>query len=334
MELNIMDHIPDRLLESGPEALVEFLPGPTLFRLQGEEDPPLFVSTLLHGDEPTGYLAIRDLLKKYQGQTLPRSLWLFLGNVEAAQQKLRHLPAQRDFNRIWNGGSDPEHRLAQQVLDIARSAPLFASVDIHNNTGLNPHYACVNKLEGPFLQLAKLFGPTMVYFTRPKEVISIAFSKICPAVTIECGQPGDDKGVRHAFNYLDLCLNLGAKALDREDIEDEQVYHTIARIIVPPEYTIGFNPEQADTDFTFIPELDRMNFSEQPENTILGWRHNASANLIIQNEEGEEVSEDFLKFKGKEIRLKRSVVPCMFTTNAEAIMDDCLGYLMQRYILS
>ncbi len=329
MELNVMDHIPDRLMESEPGQLAEFLSGPTLFKIQGDQDPPLFVSTLLHGDEPTGFLAVQEILKKYVGQKLPRSLWLFLGNIEAAQHNLRHLPHQRDFNRIWNGGSGPEHQLAQQVLDAARSKPLFASVDIHNNTGLNPYYACINKLEGPFLQLAKLFGPTMVYFTRPKEVISIAFSTICPAVTLECGKPGDAKGVRHAFNYLDLCLNLGAKALDREDSEDEQVYHTIARIIVPPAHTINFDPEETSTDFTFIPD-----FNEQPENTILGWRRNPSANLLVQNEDGEEVSGDFLHYKGEEIRLKRSVVPCMFTTNADAVMDDCLGYLMQRYILS
>jgi hypothetical protein len=33
------------------------------------------------------------------------------------------------------------------------------------------------------------------------------------------------------------------------------------------------------------------------------------------------------------MRLIRSVMPSMFTTFAPNVLDDCLGYLMQRYAL-
>ena len=34
-----------------------------------------------------------------------------------------------------------------------------------------------------------------------------------------------------------------------------------------------------------------------------------------------------------EIRLKRAVVPSMFSTNERVVHQDCLGYLMERFAL-
>jgi hypothetical protein len=37
------------------------------------------------------------------GYDLPRSLSLFVGNTAAAEQGVRHLPEQPDYNRVWPG---------------------------------------------------------------------------------------------------------------------------------------------------------------------------------------------------------------------------------------
>jgi hypothetical protein len=78
---------------------------------------------------------------------------------------------------------------------------VFASIDVHNNTGLNPHYACVNRLDKEFLWLASLFGRLVIYFTHPKGTQTAAFAPFCPAVTLECGKPEHPYGVEHAFEY-------------------------------------------------------------------------------------------------------------------------------------
>jgi len=156
-------------------------------------------------------MAIQLLLKKYKDKQLPRSLSLFFGNVTAAGQNLRRLESQPDYNRIWPGTefSDcPETKMAKEIVSIMKKRDVFASVDVHNNTGLNPHYACINHLDNQFLQLASLFGRLIVYFIRPKGVQSAAFAQICPAVTLECGRPGQQHGVEHAFEYLNSCLHL------------------------------------------------------------------------------------------------------------------------------
>lgn len=107
MQVHRAEGIPNGLLETEPSALHTILHGPTMFRLEGERDDTLFVSTLLHGNEPTGFLALQKLLKQFQDKKPPRNLLVFLGNIEAAKENVRHLESQPDYNRIWNGVISP-----------------------------------------------------------------------------------------------------------------------------------------------------------------------------------------------------------------------------------
>ena len=157
------DYLPAGLLDKVAGELHELLNGPTLIHLPGERPEPLFVSVLLHGNEDTGWEALKTVLRKYQNQHLPRALSFFIGNVAAARYGQRHLPLQADYNRIWKGeGDGPEDVMVRQVLERMQELGVFACIDIHNNTGRNPHYACVNQLEHGFFHLARLFSRTEI----------------------------------------------------------------------------------------------------------------------------------------------------------------------------
>ena len=183
--LTILEELPAGLLQRDAPALHEVLSGPTLIHLQGRRRKPLLVTVLLHGNENTGWLAARELLRRYSGRTLPRSMSLLIGNVIAARSGIRRLDEQPDFNRVWGRGDTPEHAMARQVVTEMAQRKVFASVDVHNNTGFNPHYACVNSLDTSYLHLATLFSRTVVYFTKPDTVQSLAMAQVCPAVTLE-----------------------------------------------------------------------------------------------------------------------------------------------------
>jgi len=119
---------------------------------------------------------------------------------------------------------------------------LFASVDVHNNTGLNPHYACVNRVDDRFFQLATLFGRTVVYFIRPRGVQSMALAELCPAVTLECGQVGQSLGVAHATDFLDACLHLAEIPDHPVAAHDMDLFHTVAVVRIPDGVPFGFEP--------------------------------------------------------------------------------------------
>ena len=333
--LTQFDHLPDGLLDVSSRELHRLLPGPSLIHLPGRQERPLFVSVLLHGNEETGLQAAQALLAKYAGRELPRALSLFIGNVDAAREHHRRLDGQPDYNRVWPGGEDadsPEARMmAEVVAEMARRRP-FAAVDVHNNTGLNPHYGCVNRLDPAFLHLANLFSRTVVYFLRPTGVASMAMAELCPAVTVECGQPGQPHGRDHAADYLDGCLHLRAfpehHPVHHQDID---LFHTVATVKVPE--TVSFSFAGAGSgEIEFVRDLDHLNFRELPAGTFLG-SLNGGGWLEAWSEAGDEVAARYFDLADGELRTRVPLMPSMFTLNEEVIRQDCLGYLMERYPL-
>ena len=331
--LNILDNVSDHMLELEAKDLHTVLPGPTLIHLEGRKVDPVFVSVLLHGNEDTGWLAIRDLLKKYRDQTLPRSLSVFIGNVKAARFYERFMDGQPDFNRIWADNEQnkdlPERAMVRQVVATMKARKVFASIDIHNNTGLNPHYACVRVLEHNHLHLATLFGRTVVYFLTPREVQTEPFSQLCPAVTVECGQPGQPHGVEHAREFVDAVLHLSefpAHAINERDVD---LFHTVAVAKVPETASISFG--DSDSDIRFMEDLDHLNFRELPAGTTFGWvKPGSDAVISVYNDQGQSVSKDYFKIEDHELRTVRPVMPSMLTVSTTAIRKDCLCYLMER----
>jgi succinylglutamate desuccinylase len=331
--LNVLDHFPPPLLELEAFRLRETLPGPTLIHLPGRRPEPLFVSVLLHGDEDTGWYAVQALLRKYQGRELPRALSIFIGNVAAGGARVRFLPGQPDYNRIWEDipgvAEFPERRMMRRIVDEMRARRVFASIDIHNNTGINPHYACVRQMAPRFLQLATLFSRTVVYFLKPDGVQTAAFSVLCPAVTVECGQSGQAHGVAHAAEYLEACLQLSAIPDHAVAPHDIDLFHSVAIVKVPADVSFGFDDQ--DTDIRFAEGLDHMNFRELPAGTLLGRALSDRARLDVRDEQGRDVSTDYLRWQDGEIRTVVPVMPSMLTVSTQAIRQDCLCYLMQRH---
>jgi len=332
MAVKQLSTYPKELLTADAKDLHALIPEATLFHLSGKQKEPLFISVLLHGNETTGLLALQKLLIKYKDQELPRSLSFFLGNIEAANQGVRRLDHQPDYNRIWPGTDQTETKesqVAQEIVSIMAKRKVFASIDVHNNTGLNPHYACITQLDNQFLQLATIFGRLVVYFTRPKGVQCGAFAQLCPAVTLECGKPGQPHGVEHAFEYLNSCLRLSELPDRPVPAQDINVYHTVAQVKVNKGISFSFDNPQSD--LLLDKDLEQMNFTEIPAGTQLGHVFDQS-NLPItaKAETGELVTEKFFTLVDKRLQLNKNTMPSMLTLDERVIEQDCLCYLMER----
>jgi succinylglutamate desuccinylase len=327
--------LPAGLLEAQADALAELLGGPSLVHLPGRRERPLFIAVLLHGNETTGLFAVQSLLREFRDRELPRSLSLFIGNVDAAHDRVRRLAGQPDYNRVWPGTEhpdSPERRLMAEIFDIMRQRRPFASVDVHNNTGINPHYACINRIDHRFMHLASLFSRTMVYFIRPRGVQSMAFAELCPAVTVECGKVGQSAGQEHVGEFLRACLHLSEIPEHPVPPHDVDLYHTVATVRVPRVFSFGFGDKPVDV--CFVNELDHLNFRELPPGTELA-RLNGVAKLPVEalDEQGQEVAERFFTVENDLLRTRRSLMPAMLTLDERVIRQDCLGYLMERYPL-
>ena len=334
MMLNEIENLPDGLLDASVGSLAELLGGPTLMHLPGRRPEPLFVTVLAHGNESTGFYALQALLKKYRDQELPRALSVFIGNVDAAAEGQRFLDGQADYNRVWPGTGQqeaPEALMMQQVVDSQRARRAFASIDVHNNTGINPHYGCINRVDNQFLHLASLFSRTVVYFIRPLGVQSMAMSYVCPAVTIECGKPDHEYGMAHACDYMDACLHLSELPQHPVASHDVDLFHTVAIVKIPGDISFGF--DEGVADLQLVRNIDHLNFRELPAGTALGRiRPGAAVRLDVSDDNNQSVYDRYFSVEDNTLLTARPLMPSMFTLDEKNIRQDCLGYLMERLL--
>lgn len=332
--LAICDAIPDDVLTADAGQLHEVLQQPTLFLLPGRRPEPLFVSVLLHGNEDVGWRAAQELLRAQSGKELPRTLALFVGNVSAARADRRRLDGQPDYNRVWPGAEDdgtPEHAMMRQIVAELERRRVFASIDLHNNTGRNPHYGCINRTDFAFLHLAALFSRTVVYFERPRGVQSMAFARLCPAVTCECGKVGDPTGVSHAAEFLDAALHLSELPAHPVAEGDIHLFHTVVTVKIPADVTLAFG-DDGEADLVLPADLDEWNFQPLAAGAVLG-RSRPGARLIVRDAQLRDVTAEYLSDAEGVVRLARPVMPAMLTVDERVIRQDCLGYFMERYPL-
>jgi len=329
--LTVLETLPARFLETPARELHRLLPGPTLIHLPGRRARPLFVSVLLHGNEDSGLVALQQVLRAYERRPLPRALSILVGNVAAAAAGLRRLEQQPDFNRVWPGTDQhqdsPEHAAMAEVCRRMQERELFASIDIHNNTGINPHYSVVNRLDREVLHLALLFSRTVVWFRGLPGTQTTAFSPFCPALTVECGKPGSPANEAHAAAFVEACLHLANFPVHDVHEQDIDLYHTLATVRVPPDISFTFGERVADVHFD--PQLDHMNFRQLDPGTVFG-QTQVDYPLDVRDEQGRERAADFFDCSGGTITLRRSSTPAMLAPDERAVRQDCLCYLMER----
>ena len=169
----------------------------------------------------------------------------------------------------------------------------------------------------------------IVYFIRPKGVQSAAFAELCPAVTLECGRPGQQYGVEHALEFLDSCLHLSELANHPVPHQDIDVFHTVAQVTIPA--NIDFSFSNCDAHLQLNEDLERFNFTELSAGTVLGKINNGSSMPVIaKDEKGIDVTSEFFKINTNELLFNRKTMPSMLTLDQRVIRQDCFCYLMER----
>jgi len=328
----------------------------------------LFVSVLLHGNETSGWYAVRELLRNHQ--PLPWDLLLFIGNVQAAAQGVRTLPNQQDFNRMWQSPQG----IAQEVLRAAAKLPLFAVVDLHNNTGKNPHYSVLTDFSPGSLGLAAHFGNRAIFIEEPATVLTRAFSPRTPNVALELGSANDRQAWVRGYDFLRGLLELDDVA--KKSAQGMQLYRTLARVHVRTNARFDFLSQSTESgmspsarpncgqmtesgaaletseatearavaekgaiseqpptmnglDLVLDDAIEAANFTRLPPGTSFGFASAGVALKVLDNRR-REVTHRYFETRSGRILLKVPVVPAMYTTNVDAARQDCLCYFMER----
>ena len=325
------------ILDAPDEDVLVALRKPALIRIPGTERRPRarFVSALLHGNEDSGYRAVLDLLRG--GEHHPFDLWVFIGNVRAAHQEgwfaHRYLDGQEDFNRTWglDAPTTRMRRCSDAVFEVLASADLEAAVDIHNNTGLNPHYAIVPDPTQEAMGLAASMADTILRWPLRAHTLMEVLSPICPSVSVECGLPGVD--ANHAYAASALRRFLAMESVEDAAVGPRQVFEMQYRIVVRPEVPFAFGGVLTEElDLVLHPGLDHYNFGMLLAGTELGRvPEGGGMPLLVTDMKGREVNRFFEIRKGR-LLVTEDVTPVMLTTTVEQTRRDCFFYISRRRV--
>jgi succinylglutamate desuccinylase/aspartoacylase family protein len=333
--LQFFERPPATLFSTPASELEKLLGGPALIHIAGRQSPPLFLSVLLHGNETSGWQALCEVMSKlvHADAQPERSVILFVGNVAASAQGVRSLPGQMDFNRIWRG----EHgmtRLASEVLDRLAQTPLFAALDIHNNTGRNPHYTVLTQINAATVGLALLFSEKAVLVEEPDTVLTRAVQQFCPSTTVEVGPVGDPQSTARTVSLLEHYLTL--EQVPEAAITELEMHLSLARVHIKPGVAYDFadqlSPsEAAAQDLILTAGMEAVNFHPIQAGTEFGFtRKPLAQTLQVLDTQHRDVTSEFLTDRNGHVTLARPLVPAMYTTDKAVIAQDCLCYFMER----
>lgn len=323
--------LPDGFFDISSASIRSLFPNPTLIHLDGKDPNFLFISILLHGNEYTGLKVMQEVLAEH-AQDLPRSILMFIGNVRAAEANRRYLPDQVDYNRCWPGTeleASATSQMMQRVIEIAHGLPLFAAIDIHNNTGKNPHYACITDPNMQNQNLAARFNRVGMVFNH-RGVSTMAFDGICPAITLECGLPGDPQGIEHACRFVEGMLTLDELPQSQPTRHALHLVESHLTLNIPEDVSFAFDPV-ADVDLRFEHDFEDRNFTLFDPHQVFGYTR-VERPLSITDTDGHDVTDEILRVDEGKIYLNNTLMPAMITRDKLVIRQDCLCHLLQDYL--
>ena len=304
---------------------------PTFLWIPGLDDTRTrAVSTLLHGNEPSGVRAFHRWIR--EGHQPQVNLLCFIGAIGAAithpQFSHRCALGGKDLNRCFRPPFEgQEGTLAQAMLEELHQVQPEALIDMHNTSGRSPAYG-VTTLNGERQEtLAGVFCDHLIVTDLRLGTLMEATEKAWPTVTIEAGGANDPQADELAFRGLTRY----ALAKDFSDLSSQVsvVQHPL-RVELQKGATVAFDRSPVpDADLTLPPDVDRLNFGILSPRETLGWVGPRGLEVLwAKNAIGQNLSSAIFNIHNGELRLNNPSRLMMATTNPEIAQSDCLFYIL------
>jgi hypothetical protein len=288
---------------------LKLLPGPVHIFLQGQASSrSRVVTTLLHGNEPSGIHGVFSLLKN--GVRPRTDIHILIPSVDAAKQApgfiYRMLPHHKDLNRCFREpfGESEQDRLAREMVDIIDAA----------------NHECV----------ISLFTHRMIVTDIKLGALMERSTNDRPIVTIECGGAQDEESHLLAAEGLKRFMELeSVLSLKHTDMSLE-FFHNPMRLELKEGSDIAYGDHCLLQDgVTLLPDIENHNFGYVEADVRLGFvSGELASNLKINNPLGDENISDYFRLQDGVLYPSRRLKLFMVTGNPEIARKDCLLYLV------
>lgn len=309
---------------------LETLPGACQIHISGR-DPTRCraLVTLLHGNEPSGLLAIHDWLRR-QPEPPATNLALIIANQKAALTEprfsYRHLPDERDLNRCFRPPwQDRPGRLAQSILSTLIDLAPEAVLDVHNTSGHSPAFAVSILDDARHRALAGLFTEHLVVTDLRLGALMDSAEQLFPTLTLECGGAGQQQAhqvARHALQRLAEDQELFAQ---QPAGTGPRVYHNPVRVELTGGARLAYGRDEGDV--LLRRDIETLNLTLVQPGQALGFLRAGLNQLVARDHRGRPVLRDLLRDDNGTLTPTRPLYLFMATPHERIARSDCLFYL-------
>lgn len=314
------------------EAFLAWMGGPTCFLLEGD-DPTRTraLVTLLHGNEPSGVMALFRWLKS--GQQPAVNVVCIVASVAAALEpplfSHRMLPRARDLNRCFMPPfEDAQGVLAEEILEILRMHRPEAVVDMHNTSGSGPSFGVCTHMDTQHDALVSLFTQRLIISNLGLGALMELSERSCPTVTVEVGGRLDEDA--HALAYDGLCRYFLTEQVlvPAETDWGLELLRDPIRLELNDNVTLTYAEVPQDNyDITLKPDIEHHNFGGVTPDTLLGWARAPERQLFSAQDAGGRCAVTrMVRIIDGEIYPAQRLKLFMITNNAAIAHADCLFY--------
>ncbi|WDD99395.1 succinylglutamate desuccinylase/aspartoacylase domain-containing protein [Thalassomonas actiniarum] len=312
------------------------LAGPTVIDISGQDTSRCRVITsLLHGNEPSGLIAIHRWLTSADKLVKPiTNIRFILGSPEAASLapllSHRYLPGGKDLNRCFGSGKNSGYYLrANLIADAISQVSPEIVVDLHNTSGSGPAFAVCHGITANVLSLSSFFCETIILSAiRLGALLEQDFS--CPTITVECGGCNDE--FAHELAYEGICHILACETTRyfHQEREVEVVYQP-HRLRLREDINLSYGGQNSGFHgVTLKADIEQYNFTGARKGEVLGWLdHNRLNNLQLTDEHGTDIIGEYFCVSGHRLLCAADMRIFMATTIKDIAINDCLFYVIK-----
>lgn len=293
------------------------------------------VSTLLHGNEPSGLMALHRLLR--EGFVPAVDLHCFVVALDAARLEPRfthrQVPGRRDYNRCFRPPfeQDRQGRVCEAILKELQDLSPEAVVDMHNTSGEGPPFALATRHDRRIERLVALFTHRLVITDLRLGSLMETGTARTPVITVECGGAFEESAHHAAYESL-------RRYAEAEDVFAEgerdwglEVLDNPVRVELLPDASLSFTESGAgEADLMLRPDLEHHNFGLVPERTFIGWLRREGLDILRAfDPQKHDRFEEFYRLEDRALYTRVPQKMFMITTNTRIAKSDCLWYAVK-----
>ncbi|WP_440875819.1 hypothetical protein [Thalassotalea sp. PLHSN55] len=346
MDINFsaLDYLKDpssQQLKETPEQFLLSLSGPTIIDITGSDQSRCRVLvTLLHGNEPSGLIAMHRWLIEYNQANshllMPSTNMRFIiCSIEAAKSlpllSTRYTVNGKDLNRCFGSKNNQGfYQRANLIENAIREVNPEAIVDLHNTSGRGPAFSVCTQSSDDNVSLTSLFCSTMILsHLSLGALMEQKFN--CPTITLECGGSQDNEA--HELAYEGINRYCSSELIhDCHHNNPVEIIHTPLRLQLKSGVDLTYADKNTSADGVILKfDLEKFNYGIAQRGQSFGWINGCGLeHLELVDADKEDVITDYFTVLNNELICATNIRVFMATPNKNIAINDCIFYVIKQ----